>query len=282
MNKKIRLVTVTGSRTDTLWHMLNHYKDLVEEMYVVVYEWEGYSIYNEVLKITKQFDKAKIVQRVTKEKFNWEYVTELYNETKMLFPDDWWIVSDDDEFHIYSKPLNEIILDCERNGWELVRGGFIDRIGQTGDFPKINKKENIFEQFPVAGFFRYPMSGACPNKVCIMKGHIEITPGQHYAKIDGQTTWKWQGWNHPLIAPVNDYNVQVHHFKWDSTCVERIKQVADIKKDYSFSDEYLKMYQSLRSNNFEIDVTNDEYMFEYIGKNEYKQWNKLFKKIISV
>jgi len=282
MNKKIRLVTVTGSRTDTLWHMLNHYKDLVDEMYVVVYEWEGSSTYNEVLKIIKQFDKAKIVERVTKEKFNWEYVTQLYNETKMLFPDDWWIVSDDDELHIYSKPLNEIISDCERNGWELVRGGFIDRIGQTGDFPKINKKENIFEQFPVAGFFRYPMSGACPNKICIMKGYIEITPGQHYAKIDAQTTWRWQGWNHPLIAPVDDYNVQVHHFKWDSTCVERIKQVADIRKDYSFSDEYLKMYQALRSNNFEIDITSKEYMFEYVGENNYKQWNKLFKKIISI
>jgi hypothetical protein len=282
MNKKIRLVTVTGSRTDTLWHMLNHYKDLVDEMYVVVYEWEGSSTYNEVLKITKEFEKAKIVERVTKEKFNWEYVTQLYNETKMLFPNDWWIVSDDDEFHIYSKPLNQIISDCERNGWELVRGGFIDRVGQTGNFPKINKKENIFEQFPVAGFFRYPMSGACPNKVCIMKGYIEITPGQHYAKIDGQTTWRWQGWNHPLIAPVTDYNVQVHHFKWDSTCVERIKQVADIKKDYSFSDEYLKMYQSLRSNNFEVDVTNEEYMFEYVGDVDYKQWDKLFKKIISI
>ena len=282
MNKKIRLVTVTGSRTDTLWHMLNHYKDLVDEMYVVVYEWEGSSTYNEVLKITKQFDKAKIIERVTKEKFNWEYVTQLYNETKMLFPDDWWIVSDDDEFHIYSKSLNEIISECERNGWELVRGGFIDRVGQTGDFPKINKKENIFEQFPVAGFFRYPMSGACPNKVCIMKGYIEITPGQHYAKIDGHTTWRWQGWNHPLIAPIEEYNVQVHHFKWDSTCIERIKQVADIKKDYASSSEYLKMYQSLRSNNFEIDVTNGDYMFEYVGDNDYKQWDKLFKKIISI
>jgi hypothetical protein len=282
MNKKIRLVTVTGSRTDTLWHMLNHYKDLVDEMYVVVYEWEGKNIYNEVSKIVKEFNTAKIVQRVTKEKFNWEYVTQLYNETKMLFPDDWWVVSDDDEFHIYSKPLNEIILACEREGWELVRGGFIDRIGQTGDFPKINKKENIFEQFPVAGFFRYPMSGACPNKICIMKGYIEITPGQHYAKIDGQTTWRWQGWNHPLIANVDEYNVQVHHFKWDSTCVERIKAVADIKKDYSFSDEYLKMYQALRTNNFKVDVTNDEYMFEYINNNVYKQWNKLLKKIISI
>lgn len=282
MNKKIRLVTVTGSRTDTLWHVLNHYKDLVDEMYVVVYEWEGSSTYNEVLKIIKQFDKAKIVERVTKEKFNWEYVTQLYNETKMLFPNDWWVVSDDDEFHIYSKPLNQIISECERNGWDLVRGGFIDRIGQTGDFPKINKKENIFEQFPVAGFFRYPMSGACPNKVCIMKGYIEITPGQHYAKIDGQTTWRWQGWNHPLIAPIDDYNVQVHHFKWDLTCVERIKAVADIKKDYASSAEYLKMYQALRSNNFEVDVTNEKYMFEYIGNNDYKQWNKLFKKIISI
>jgi len=279
---KIRLVTVTGSRVETLWHMLNHYKDLVDEMYVVVYEWEGSSTYNEVLKITKQFEKAKIVERVTKEKFNWEYVTELYNETKMLFSNDWWVVSDDDEFHIYSKPLQEIILDCERNGWELVRGGFIDRVGQTGDFPKINKKENIFEQFPVAGFFRHPMSGACPNKVCIMKGHIEITPGQHYAKLNGQTTWRWQGWNHPLIAPIDEYNVQVHHFKWDSTCVERIKQVADIKKDYASSDEYLKMYQTLRSNNFEIDVTNEEYMFEYVGNNDYKQWDKLFKKIVSI
>lgn len=282
MNKKIRLVTVTGSRTDTLWHMLNHYKDLVDEMYVVVYEWEGSSTYNEVLKITKEFNTAKIVERVTKEKFNWEYVTQLYNETKMLFPNDWWVVSDDDEFHIYSKPLNEIISTCERNGWELVRGGFIDRIGQVGNFPKINKKENIFEQFPVAGFFRYPMSGACPNKICIMKGYIEITSGQHYAKIDGQTTWRWQGWNHPLIAPIDDYNVQVHHFKWDLTCVERIKAVADIKKDYASSAEYLKMYQALRSNNFEIDVTDEKYIFEYIGKGEYKQWNKLFKKIISI
>ena len=42
------------------------------------------------------------------------------------------------------------------------------------------------------------------------------------------------------------------------------------------------MYQALRSNNFEIDVTDEKYIFEYIGKGEYKQWDKLFKKIISI
>jgi hypothetical protein len=282
MNKKIRLVTVTGSRTNTLSHMLSHYADIVDEIFVVVYEWENFSTYDSVQEIVSHFPNAKIVRREVREKFNWEYVTQLYNETKLMYPNDWWVVSDDDEFHVYSKQLGEIIEDCEENGWELVRGGFVDRIGIDGTFPEIKDNVDIFKQFPLAGFFRYPLSGACPNKVCIMKGYIEITPGQHYAKIDGQTTWRWQGWNHPLIAPIDEYNVQVHHFKWDSTCVDRIKSVADIKKEYSYSDEYLKMYQAIRRNNFQIDIDNPEFMIENDGFSDYGQWNKLLKKIISI
>jgi len=282
MNKKIRLVTVTGSRTNILPHMLQHYTELVDEIFVVVYEWDNFSTYDSVEKIVSKFPNAKIVRREVKEKYNWEYVTQLYNETKLMYPNDWWIVSDDDEFHVYSKDLKEIIDECDENGWDLVRGGFVDRIGIDGTFPEINNNQNIFKQFPLAGFFRYPLSGACPNKVCIMKGYIEITPGQHYAKIDGHTTWKWQGWSHPLIAPVEKYNVQVHHFKWDSTCVERIKSVADIKKDYSYSDEYQKMYQAIRRNNFQIDIEDERFMIENDGFEDYGQWNKLFKKIISI
>ncbi len=282
MNKKIRLVTVTGSRTTTLPHMLNHYKDLVDEIYVVVYEWENFSTYDSVEKIVSYFPNAKIVRREIKEKYNWEYVTQLYNETKLMHPEDWWIVADDDELHLYSKNLRQIIDECDDNGWELVRGGFIDRIGPDGTFPEIKDNIDIFKQFPLAGFFRYPLSGACPNKVCIMKGYIEITPGQHYAKIDGQTTWRWQGWNHPLIAPIDEYSVQVHHFKWDSTCGERIREVANIKKDYSYSEEYRKMYRALAKTRFQIDISEKEFMIENDGFKYYGQWNKLLKKIISI
>jgi hypothetical protein len=281
---KLRLVTVTGSRTNTLSHMLRHYAHLVDEIYVVVYEWNGFSTYNSVREIVSKFSNAIIVRRETKEQFNWEYVTQLYNEVKAEHPNDWWIISDDDEFHSYSKPLYQILMDCNKYGWELVRGGFIDRIGMNGIFSEIKEDENIFEQFPMAGFFRYPMSSACPNKVCLVKGSVEITAGQHYAKIDGHTTWRWQGWNHPLIAPVDEYNVQVHHFKWDSTCIDRIKSVADIRKDYAFSDEYLKMYQALRRENFQMPI-DEKYMFEYCptaNYENYKNWNKLFKKIISI
>jgi hypothetical protein len=117
-----------------------------------------------------------------------------------------------------------------------------------------------------------------------MKGHIEITSGQHYTKIDGQTTWKWQGWNHPLINP-NEY-VQVHHFKWDKTCIDRIKSVADVKQEYAYSNEYSTMYHSLRKSKFKIDVNHKDFMIEHsYGEPEfkrYKQWNKLIKKIISI
>ncbi len=282
MNKKIRLVTVTGSRTNTLWHMLSHYAEIVDEIFVVVYEWENFSTYDSVKEIVSKFSNAKIVRREVREKYNWEYVTQLYNETKLLYPEDWWIVSDDDEFHVYSKELSEIIKDCEENGWELVRGGFIDRIGIDGTFPEINNEEDIFKQFPLAGFFRYPLSGACPNKVCIMKGYIEITPGQHYAKINGETTWRWQGWNHPLIAPIDVYSVEVHHFKWDSSCGDRIREVANVMKDYSYSEEYRKMYRALAKTRFKIDITNPEFMIENIGVWDYPHWNKLLKKIISI
>ena len=283
--QKVRLVTVTGSRTNTLSHMLNHYNDLVDEIYVVVYEWDGFSTYNMVYDIVKKFPKAQIVRREIKEKFNWEYVTQLYNETKLLHPNDWWVVSDDDEFHVYPKPIRELISDCEENKWEFVTGGFIDRIGENGEFPQINEHTNIWTQFPLAGFFRYPMSGACPNKVCIMKGFIKVSSGQHYAEFeDGTNSW---GESHLKRYPIGEGEglIQVHHFKWDSTCVDRIKAVADIKKEYAFSTEYELMYNAIQWNDFKIDINNDEFMFEKMKTNnhfDYIKWDRLTRIIIKI
>ncbi len=279
----IRLATVVGSRTNILWHHLSYYSNIVDEICVGVYNWNDKKLTEEVEKIVSQFPKAKIVLKHTDEKYNWETVTNLYNQIKMQHPNDWWIVADDDEFHIYSQPLEYIIADCEENGWELVRGGFIDRVGPGGTFPEIQPEVDILLQFPFAGFFRYPLSGACPNKVCIMKGYIELTPGQHYAKIDGHTTWRWQGWNHPLIAPYKTYNVQVHHVKWDSTCIERIKDVADTFSRFSYHTEYRKMYEALQKTNFKIDITDPRFMFEESKFYSYdNNWDKLLNIIISI
>ncbi len=281
----IRLVTVTGSRTTTLKHMLNHYKDMVDEMHIVVYDWEEKSNLLEVQNIVSEFRNAKIVKVVVEELYNWEKVTKLYNEVKSSHPNDWWVISDDDEFHSYSYSLKSIIAACDMNGWDMVRGGFVDRIGVDGEMVELLDTDDIFEKFPYAGFFRHPLSGANPNKICIAKGYVEITNGQHYAKIDGHTTWKWQGWNHPLIAPIEMYNVQVHHFKWDSTCAGRIRHVANQNKEYSYSEEYRKMYRELAKYRFKLPLDDERFGFElsptyhYLG---YSKWEQLIKQIISI
>ena len=115
-----------------------------------------------------------------------------------------------------------------------------------------------------------------------MKGYVELTAGQHYAKIDGHTTWKWQGWNHPLIAPYTKYSVIVNHFKWDATCGERIRAVANTNRESAYSEEYRKMYRELAKSRFKIDITDPRFMIEDVGFYSYKNWNKLLNLIISI
>lgn len=283
----IRLVTVIGHGTELLPHFINHYQKYVDEIQIICYNSKLHpNISSDIKHIISEYENIKIVKELHHRIFDWEMVTHLYNEVKLNHSDDWWVVADIDELHLYpNDTLHKLILDCENNGWDIVRGGFIDRIGNDGTFPLINDAESIWKQFPNMGFFRYPMSGACPNKVCVMRGWVKLTYGQHYAKIDGHTTWRWQGWGHPLIAPIETHSVQVHHFKWDITSINRIKKVADLDKEYSYSNEYMKMYEELEKSNFLIDIYSKDYMFENSAIAEfhkYKSWNKLIKKIVSL
>ena len=282
--QKLNLVTVVGHNTTMLKHMLNHYKSIVDEIYVVVYrqhEFDG--ILDDVIALGIRPYKV-----VTEPKFNWERVTELYNEVKQTKPNEWWVVSDDDEFHLYPKPIREMISECEENDWEFITGGFLDRIGVNGNFPLVTQQTDIWNEFPLAGFFRFPMSGACPNKVCVMKGSVSVTPGQHYVDFgDGKNSWGKDSIKHPKRYPIGrgEGLVQVHHFKWDSTVLERLKQVSETKEDYTYWQEYLKMYKGIEMFDWKIDINNPEFMFEKLNTNqhwEYSKWNKLSKKIVVI
>lgn len=283
-----KLITVIGHGINLLPHFIEHYQKHVDEINIAVYETELYpNLTNEINDIIKNYENVNVVITIQDRIFDWEKVTQLYNFIKSKNKNEWYVIADIDEFHLYPNDnLHKLIYDCQENNWDIVRGGFIDRIGRGGDFVELEDNKSIWEQFPNAGFFRYPMSKACPNKICLMKGYVDVTPGQHYAKIDDHTTWRWQGWNHPLIAPVETHSVQVHHFKWDLTSIERILNVANINEDYAFSNEYFQMYKELKKTNFKIDLLNPNFMFE-LGLinpefNRYKSWNKLIKKIISI
>ena len=131
----INLVTVCGHNTTMLRHMLNHYKDIVDDIFVVAYlHKKDDGVLEEIKKIVSEIG-SDIYSKIVLEPFNWEKVTSLYNETISKKPDDWWIVSDDDEFHVYPFELDDIIDSCEDTGYKFVTGAFLDRIGDGGTFP---------------------------------------------------------------------------------------------------------------------------------------------------
>ena len=276
------LVTVVGENTHILPHMLKHYEDIVDNVYVAVYRQNS----NDT--ILEEIEDLGIQPFMvfTEDKYNWERVTEIYNTVKQTKPNDWWIVSDDDELQVYPDSIDDIIDACERNGYEFVTGGFLDRIGIDGTFPIVTRETDLHREFPLAGFFRYPMSKACPNKVTLMKGYADVTPGQHYVDFgNGVSSW---GKKHPKRMPVQEVFTQVHHFKWDSTCVDRIKKVADIDKGYAYSHEYRIMYNAIKDSGWKIDVNNLKYLVEelketsYIEYMDYPHWSTLTDKIISI
>ena len=278
----LNLVTVVGENTHILPHMLKHYEEMVDNVYVAVYrQSEDDGIVDEVRALG-----IEPFMVYTEPKYNWERVTEIYNSIKATKPNDWWIVTDDDELQVYPRHVEDIVIECERYGYDFVTGGFLDRICTNGTFPKVTRDTNIHEAFPYAGFFRYPMSGACPNKVTLMKGHQKITSGQHYALFeDGTNSW---GREHPKRYPIREVFTQVHHFKWDDTCMERIKRVADVKKEYSYSEEYQIMYDAIVNSGWKIDIENPAYKveklkdFSYINYNDYTKWSLIKNKIVSI
>ena len=252
---------------------------MVDDMYIVVYR------QNDDDKILEEIEELGIKPYwvVTEAKYHWERVTDIYNTVKMRYPEDWWIVSDDDELQVYPYDVRDVIKDCKRNKYEFVTGGFLDRIGPNGTFPKVDRDTNLHEAFPYAGFFRYPLSGACPNKVTLMKGKVNITPGQHYVDFGNKIT-SW-GKYHPKRFPVNEVFTQVHHFKWDSSVMDRLQDVASVEEDYSFYWEYKKMYNAIKKSNMKIDIKNPKFMFEKLNNFsyiDYKKWKLLVNLIVNI
>ena len=291
--RKIRLVTVVGDfhKELTLIQMLNHYKPYVDEAVIVHYvtgKTSQSEIAQEGIKFSKYLTENGIdfavVQTVTGDKYDWDKVTEYYNlvTSQSFNPDDWWIIADCDEFQYWPEDPRRIIERADKLHCTFITGGFLDRVGQDGTFPKITgPQDDLDKLFPMVGFFRYPLSKACPNKVVAVKTGQKVCSGQHYAIFnDGTNGW---GKSHPLRFPIQKCFVQVHHFKWDSTVLDRLKETGN--SGCSYSEEYLKMWEAVKDTG-RIDIDNLEFGLERYNPDmqyfSYSQWDKLRDKITSI
>jgi len=267
----VNLVTISGHHVNTIEHMLNHYKDKVNDIFIGVHRNSlSDEDYDRLVQITNDIG-CGIYKEYDFPLYHWTEVTKIYNEIKLLKPNDWWIISDDDEFHQYQNPLNDIIDKCEDNDWKFVTGAFLDRISADGSLKKVERDINISEQFPWGGMFRFLVSKACPNKVVLAKGDVQISSGQHYAIIDGKEVRTRDnseiasGIDHPQRCDYMWEFTQVHHYKWDESLKKRLEQIVEIDEKYTYGWEYKLLIDYFEYHDGKIDIKDKNFKLQNVN-----------------
>ena len=90
---------------------------------------------------------------------------------------------------------------------------------------------------------------------------------------------------HPLRYPVKKNFTQVHHFKWDYSVLQRLKQVSTSTANESFAKEYKIMLDAIVDRDYNLDLTNREFMFERVdvpNYNQYRKWKALTENILNI
>jgi hypothetical protein len=126
------------------------------------------------------------------------------------YPDDWFVLVDLDEFHLYDRPLPELIEMCESSGRVYVKGCYIDRLALDGSFPKVDSSP-LWEQYPLGGAITAQILDAIPLKIGLALGQTLISGGHHVGE-GGKG------------LPRDQSYIQVHHFKWTGSVMQRTRR----------------------------------------------------------
>jgi hypothetical protein len=264
----VRLAAVVGGYVGALSHFINHYRELgIGSFHIVLH---AKSDSDPVLHQGQQLLSSLGLkpERVVIGPWHGSLNSEILSEIRRQRPQEWFVLADQDEFQLYSRPLSELIAICEEHSWELVEGCFLDRFSADGSLIEIQTATSIWEQFPVAGFFSYPILGAYPKKVVLVRGITQVGPGQHTASSSNKC---------PRIVEF----AQIHHFKWVRQLPQYLAaRTLDFETGVSkiighhIVTEAKRFLTYLDSNQGKIDLSTHNCMFASVGCSytDYPQW----------
>ncbi|WP_141693577.1 hypothetical protein [Streptomyces sp. PTY087I2] len=181
-------------------------------------------------------------------------------------PDDWWLLADLDEFHVYDRPLQDVVDHCESGGFDYVKGAVLDRVTLDGSLPELDPVTSLWDQFPLAGPLTLRLLQARPTQVTLARGSVRVDFGQHRA---------WTG----TPAPWDEIYTQVDHFKWTASVRPRLERRIQAYASGEWPvmntciiDESRRVLDHLLEHGERIDVGNPEFAFERCGKGGYRAW----------
>lgn len=209
----LHLVTLVGGHVDVLPFFLEHYRQLgVTAFSINVHlTYPGDPVREEVLAVTDRFGIGIESMLVG----DWlTYELDAWIESMRRYPNDWWLLADQDEFHLYQEELCELLAFCDRRGYDHVQGTFVDRVSTDGRYTAVDYTQPLWPQYPLGGIVSARLFGGFDLKVVAAKGRVAINRGHHLARKANP-------------CPIEQVFTQVHHFKWTGGVVERQQRRAD-------------------------------------------------------
>lgn len=255
----LRLCSMIGENTILLDEFIQHYKQLgVEQFHFIIHDESNNRCFSQnVLSILNKYNiKA---EQIYTGHWNGAICTQLLNSILHKYQNDWFVVADQDEFQIYpNDTLNDMIHKAENKKLDYITGALIDRVSQDGCLENFDSKRSIWEQFPLCGFFSFPITRANPYKIALCKGNVILSEGQHGIILPGQQ-----------YPQTNDVLVEVHHFKWNSSQLEKIRKRLDCEQQGWWINSYdgykteLECCLNYFQKNCNIDVKNPLFCFAF-------------------
>jgi len=267
----IRFVSVVGSDTGLLDAAIAHYLGLGVESFHLTGHIESFD--------DPEFQRAQDVlarrglafAAVHQGPWDEDLNAYLIRAQMRRHPSDWWIVADLDEFHVYDRPLTDIVSACEVGGYHYVMGALLDRVAADGTLPALNPATSIWAQYALAGLVTLRVLRGVTSKVTLARGDVQLHLGQHGA-LTGRS------------LPATEAFAQVHHFKWTDSVLPRLIQRVQA---YSSGDWHLtypltvlesrRMLRYFEANGGRIDVTAEKLALHRCGSDytDYEPWADL-------
>jgi hypothetical protein len=270
----IRFVSVVGADTGLLDASITHYRDLGVESFHIVRHIDSFD--------DPEFQRSQdVVARhglsfaaVHQGPWDQDLNGYLIEAQMRRHPKDWWVVADLDEFHVYDRPLTDIIAACEAGGYDYVKGALLDRMAADGSLPAQNPTTSIWAQYPLAGLLTLRVVGGGSSKVTVARGDVQLHLGLHGAREGSPAR----------LLPAEEAFPQVHHFKWTDSVLARLiqREQAYSSGDWHLTypdttDESRRMLKHLKANGGRIDVTAEELALHRCGSDytDYESWTEL-------
>jgi hypothetical protein len=268
----IHLCTVIGETTQMLPHYIEHYKSLGVNVFhpIVHLQSKNDPFYKNVTNVLDGYDIQ--IDEVHIGAWNGKIGTNLINSVLSKYPDEWIVVSDQDELQLYPHDLEKVIRDAECKNDQFITGCFLDRVSSDGGLREVDKN-NIWQQFPNCGFLSFPLVGANPYKVTLCKGSMTLSEGQHGVVLPGE--------HYPVT---NSVICQVHHFKWDKTVIPRLEGRLEQQSKGHWENSYEGYVDEVKGilnyfdiNKNQIELANPLFLIEESKKDyfSYSHWNNV-------